>query len=489
MADEKISDLTATLSIADADLLTTVQGGVNKKISGSTLKTVIGWERSGTDVTPKVAADNINIGTGGLKDNDVSTPVALGDASNTTFDTTNQTIIGSVNEVNSNIPSAVEDVLTISFNGETSFTLSSTPIGSAAFSLFLNGQLRLRGTDYTQSGTGLTWLDPGSLTLLTTDELIARYNDTSVGPAGVAVWSDDGTDVTPINAGRNVDIGTGILKDNDATTGIPLGDAINTSLDASFTATSLLGAINENKTSETIISKSFGDSPYAAVAGDNAISVDTSGGAVTVTLPAAASNSGVRIRVSKVTTDINQVIVATTGGDTVGFQAQWALSNQGDSVTAISNGVTEWCLFTERHASASIYFSIEPDGNLGDHRVQNISGSSGHRFEFQMPSDFLSITRLVLIASPSAGAAGSGKDIDLFSDYATIGELFNAHSESDTTTTYDFTGDTDKLIEMDISGVFSSVTALDMCGVFVDHNAIGGTLRYFGIQLDYLRKG
>ena len=83
MADEKISELQLLTTINDADLITTVESpfvaGSNKAITGGTLKSVIGWERSGTDVTPKNAGDDTNLGTGGLKDNDVSTAVSLGD--------------------------------------------------------------------------------------------------------------------------------------------------------------------------------------------------------------------------------------------------------------------------------------------------------------------------------------------------------------------------------------------------------------------------
>ncbi|KKM93700.1 hypothetical protein LCGC14_1205860, partial [marine sediment metagenome] len=64
------------------------------------------------------------------------------------------------------------------------FALTSTPVSNDAFSLYLNGQLRLRGTDYTQTGTVVTWLDPGGVILLIPDELIARYNDIG-GSAGV----------------------------------------------------------------------------------------------------------------------------------------------------------------------------------------------------------------------------------------------------------------------------------------------------------------
>jgi len=72
---------------------------------------------------------------------------------------------------------AVKDSFTPT-NGQTVFVLSQLSIGTASFSLYLNGQLRSRGTDYTQSGTVLTWLDPDGFTLLNTDDLTAQYNKT-----------------------------------------------------------------------------------------------------------------------------------------------------------------------------------------------------------------------------------------------------------------------------------------------------------------------
>ena len=68
---------------------------------------------------------------------------------------------------------------------------------------------------------------------------------------GQHVWSDDGTDLTPTNAGRNVDFGTGILKDNDATTGVSLADASNTAINNSLDGdASLLAALNTNSVSQ-----------------------------------------------------------------------------------------------------------------------------------------------------------------------------------------------------------------------------------------------
>lgn len=71
---------------------------------------------------------------------------------------------------------AVRDVLTISSNGQTAFTLSQEPSGSASFFLELNGVDAVFSTDFTFTGTALTWNDFGGVTLETTDTLIAKYN-------------------------------------------------------------------------------------------------------------------------------------------------------------------------------------------------------------------------------------------------------------------------------------------------------------------------
>lgn len=57
------------------------------------------WNRTGTDLTPKTAGDNVNLGTGGLKDANVTTAIKLGDATNTSLATLNQTIVGGINNL------------------------------------------------------------------------------------------------------------------------------------------------------------------------------------------------------------------------------------------------------------------------------------------------------------------------------------------------------------------------------------------------------
>lgn len=69
--------------------------GTNWTILGS----VTYWNDDGTDLTSNVDTRNINLQNGGLKDTNVATAIKLGDATNASFNTTNKTIIGAVNEV------------------------------------------------------------------------------------------------------------------------------------------------------------------------------------------------------------------------------------------------------------------------------------------------------------------------------------------------------------------------------------------------------
>lgn len=59
------------------------------------------------------------------------------------------------------------------------------------------------------------------------------------------LWSDDGTDYTTTFPGRNIDFGSGLLKDSSVIAGIALGDVLNTTLSANYTASTIMGALNE----------------------------------------------------------------------------------------------------------------------------------------------------------------------------------------------------------------------------------------------------
>ena len=69
--------------------------GTNWTILGN----VTYWSDDGTDLTSNVDTRNINLQNGGLKDTNVVTAIKLGDVTNASFNTTNKTIIGAVNEI------------------------------------------------------------------------------------------------------------------------------------------------------------------------------------------------------------------------------------------------------------------------------------------------------------------------------------------------------------------------------------------------------
>jgi len=123
--------------------------------------------------------------------------------------------------------------------------------------------------------------------------------------------------------------------------------------------------------------------------------------------------------------------------------------------------------------------------NYGNYAVAEIGSNAQGYFSFYIPDDFNSLVSLKIIGIVSPAAAGTGKDIDLFTNYAQHGELYNTHAETDTTTTYDLSAESNRLYELDISGVFTGITAGDHCGIEVDHNSIGGSIYYLNIELEY----
>lgn len=62
--------------------------------------------------------------------------------------------------------------LTISTPGQTAFTLTYSPLSTSEVLLELNGVKQTLGTDYSVSGTALTW---SGISLETSDVLVATY--------------------------------------------------------------------------------------------------------------------------------------------------------------------------------------------------------------------------------------------------------------------------------------------------------------------------
>jgi len=141
-----------------------------------------------------------------------------------------------------------------------------------------------------------------------------------------------------------------------------------------------------------------------------------------------------------------------------------------------------------RKAIVEVPFDIEPNNTQGSFRVRQIGGNGAHRWAFHVPQDFGELVELFFWIFPAAGAAASGRDIDLTAEYGLEGEVFNNISEADTTSTYDFSAGPNVLQKFHFDHVFTQLAAGHVCGIDVDHNGIGGNVYYVKGILRYRRK-
>lgn len=127
-------------------------------------------------------------------------------------------------------------------------------------------------------------------------------------------------------------------------------------------------------------------------------------------------------------------------------------------------------------------FSGNAATDVGDYSSLSLGSNGSVNITFEFPDDFTTLQELCVVGIPVSTFVA--KDIDLTSDYAALGELYNNHQGSDTTTTYSGTADT--ILEYDATALFGSASAGDYAGLMIKHNAIGATIRYLGLRMRYI---
>lgn len=149
-------------------------------------------------------------------------------------------------------------------------------------------------------------------------------------------------------------------------------------------------------------------------------------------------------------------------------------------------GAAVWVELTG-NLNKTVFFpaNLQTGTDQGSHRIVAQKKNESITYGFSVPEDFGALVSLEMIGIPSVGAAAAAQNIDLFSDYGAIGEDITEHSEAEITTAYDFTGLALKFAVIDVSVVFNSLAAGDICGLTIDHKNIGGTIGYKGIKLVY----
>jgi hypothetical protein len=109
--------------------------------------------------------------------------------------------------------------------------------------------------------------------------------------------------------------------------------------------------------------------------------------------------------------------------------------------------------------------------------TQNAQGNLTSRFSGR----FSKILKVALICIPQS--TGTGLDIDITVEHSGLGEDFDIHTASDTSSTYDFVAN--EITEIDITALFAGVADDgDYIGVNIDHQNIGQSVDYLGILVE-----
>jgi hypothetical protein len=121
--------------------------------------------------------------------------------------------------------------------------------------------------------------------------------------------------------------------------------------------------------------------------------------------------------------------------------------------------------------------------DIGNYATVSIGANATLNISFEFPDDYSSLVELVIVGIPVLNFFL--QNIDFFSNYAAVGELYSANAQSDITSTYSGTADT--LLEFSIASLYTSAVAGDYAGIKIDHNAIGTAIGYLGIRMRYTR--
>lgn len=134
------------------------------------------------------------------------------------------------------------------------------------------------------------------------------------------------------------------------------------------------------------------------------------------------------------------------------------------------------------------FFPVVQNNTIGDFNTRTVGTSSLIKINFQVPKNFDSLISLHAVGIVGSNSTGTGKDIDIDSQYAAEGEAYNNHTGSDHTTTYTISA-AGTIWYLDLSTIVASLAAGDSCGILIQHNAIGtGGIEYMGIVLRYRPK-
>lgn len=504
MADEKISQLPATTTIQDADILTSVQTGINVQFSGAALYNQVGFRNLGTEIAT-TSPFSVNLNDSGLKSTNVTVPIPLGDALNTSLNTTNQTLVGAINEIQASSGTSdfanLTDVTGAYTNAFALYNVNGTVNGLQETTTFLiepaANQFQLtRGTsnllmqsNLTVSGISFVNQDlrdlasPSFLGLTLTgltDGLVRSTVGILTGGATVSLLSEV-VGILPIaNGGTNSSIALTNDKVMISVAGQIVESPITTqeiNLLSGFTSVSQ-GLINNDK----LVTQGYVDDGIQAtipIATKELLTISANGQTAFTLSGTPSGDASFYLVLNGINYSIEGTHYNRTGNSLTWLNPDGITLQTNDSFQAVynTNGVSGIIMQQD--------FNATYNGELGEHAVSEVPSNGSQFLEFNTPDDFGTLISLKIYYTPSAGAAGPNKNVDIYSNYAPVGQIYNFYAEQDTTTIYDLTGQANLINSFEISGLYTNLGPSMQCGFHFDSNQAGGIIYIYRIELIY----
>ena len=226
-----------------------------------------------------------------------------------------------------------------------------------------------------------------------------------------------------------------------------------------------------------------GVGPYKQKTGSDLEFRNINAGSPKITVALDAVNDEIDIDVSE-----NNLSLANISG-TLGSDGAHGIRGGGNLHAAATTGTAGFMSATDKQALDDLgtrytfYPAWGTISNIGAFAVVSVGANSQTFMTFHIPGDFVSLVTANIVAIPVA--TFTNQNIDLFTDYGAAGEAYNTHSESDITSVY--SGTANVLLRLNLNAILTQISAGDFVGVEVDHNAIGTTIGYLGVELEYTR--
>jgi len=450
---------------------------------------------------------------GGIKDTYVTTAINMGDVSNTSFNTTNKTIVGAVNEVFSDWSgdsTSIKQTIGQIYNGGTQlyfdssvivaagaennnpiYNLTTTPDGSTESNIsrsissgssptlmagfqYVNSDMNYYGL-YAGITIGKIWAYLSALHAGYTTQFLK--NIMSIRSYGTATVT-----ITGSGSSRNVTATVASFVAGDANADPTIASYLKT-------PKGLYQIIGYSSPTQVVINVPAGYVSEAAVTYNKWFKLyQMTSGDIQYTTPAKEITffSTPKGEYSP-TTSIdwqpnNQVGILLFGTTTYASSVTVNMTFNGSSKYSHID-------FPGLIPIKSHGFPIETNAALGARRTRTVSGTGSFNFNFLIPEECERILSAYLICYPSPGAAGSARDIDLTVEYNNnLGESITQYTASNLTSTYDLTAYANNRYELHFESLLSSAKGGTEGGVKVDQNSIGGNMDYTGIVVEFISR-